>query len=85
MREILQPFNSGHTFKCINAMKTQVRRIPLMVAFKVQWIKTFSLRSQFILKIAMNFVLLLQMEFLVDTDSSNMAVVDELTAGSINK
>ena len=56
-----------------------------MVAFKDQWVKTFSLRCQLILKIAMNFVLLLQMEFLMDTGSSNMAVAGELTAGFINK
>ena len=34
MREIPQPFNSGDIFKCINAMKTQVRGIPFMVVFK---------------------------------------------------
>ena len=51
----------------------------------MQWVKTFSLRCQLIVKVAMNFVPLLQMEFLVDTGSSNMAVAGELTAEFIKK
>ena len=53
---------------------------------KIQWVKTFSHRCQLIVTAAMNFVPLLQMEFLLDTGSCcSMVIAGELNAGFINK
>ena len=61
MREILQPFDIDQR------NENSVRGIPFRVASIDAMGKDLSLRCQLILKIAMNFVPLLQMEFLVDT------------------